>query len=79
MLVLVLAGGGGSSHLMGGNGAASAREVLGGSTISVSSSIDKCQGNGNLCLNNELKIPGAHGLVIGRVGGICDSASLMEC
>src|SRR5260370_22330344 len=50
-LVVVLAGGGGSSHSMGGNGTASTGEVSGGSTISVSSSIDKCQGNGNLCLN----------------------------
>ena len=79
MLVVVLAGGGGSSCLMGGNGTASAGEVLGSSTVSVSSSIEKHWGNGNLCSNDESKIPGAHGLVIGRVGGICDSASLMEC
>jgi len=79
MSVVVLAGGGGRSHLMGGNGATSAGEVLGGSTISMSSSIEKCQGNGNLHSNNESNTSGACGLVIGRVGGICDSASLMEC
>ena len=79
MSVVVLAGGGGSSHLMGGNGAASAREVLGGSTISVSSSTEKCQGNGNLHSNDELNTSGACGLVVGRVGGVCGSALLMEC
>ena len=63
--VVVLAGGGGSSCLMGGNGAASAGKVSGSSTVSVSSSIEKHWGNGNLHLNNELKIPGACGLVIG--------------
>src|SRR5260370_25951759 len=61
--VVVLAGGGVSSHSMGGNGTASTGEVSGGSTVSVSSSIDKHQGNGNLRSNDESKIPGAHGLV----------------